>query len=56
MPCKDGRVHHEEQFYEINLNLEEMSFEDISYLERWWLLCSAERNHLCNFGRMHHEE
>ena len=28
----------------------------ISYLELWPNLCSAEQNHLCNFGRMHHEE
>ena len=33
-----------------------MSFKDISYLELWWPLCSAEQKHLCNFGRMHHEE
>ena len=33
-----------------------MSFKDISYLELWWPLCSVEPNHLCNFGRMHHEE
>ena len=33
-----------------------MSFKDISYLELWWPLCSAEHKHLCNFGRMHHEE
>ena len=33
-----------------------MHFKEISYLELWWPLCSAERNHLCNFGRRHHEE
>ena len=33
-----------------------MSFKDISYLDLWWPLCLAERNHLCNFGRRHHEE
>ena len=33
-----------------------MRFKDISYLELWRALCSAERNHLCNFGRRHHEE
>ena len=33
-----------------------MSFECISYLELWWPFCSAELNHLCNFGRRHHEE
>ena len=36
---------------------EEMSFKDISYLlELWQPLCSMERNHVCNFGRVHHEE
>ena len=33
-----------------------MLFKDISYLELWWPLCSAEWNHLCNFGRRPHEE
>ena len=28
----------------------------ISYLELWRPFCSAEWNHLCNFGRRHHEE
>ena len=28
-------------------------FKDISYLELW---CSVEQNHLCNFGKEHHEE
>ena len=27
-----------------------MPFKYISYLELWWPFCSAERNHLCNFG------
>ena len=27
-----------------------MSFEDISYLERWLPLCSAEPNHFSSFG------
>ena len=31
----------------------QMSFKDISYLERWHPLCSVERN---NFDRSHHEE
>ena len=35
---------------------EEMSFKDISYLELWWSLCSAEQNPLRNFGRGHYEE
>ena len=29
----------------------QMSFKDISYLELWRSFCSAECNHLCNFGR-----
>ena len=33
-----------------------MHFKDISYLELWQPFCSAERNHLCNFGRRHHED
>ena len=36
--------------------VQEMSFKDISYLELWQPLCSADWNHLCNFGRKHHEE
>ena len=35
---------------------EEKLFKDISYLELWQPFCSAERNHLCNFGRGYHEE
>ena len=33
-----------------------MSLKDISNLELWQPLCSVEQNHLCNFGRRHHEE
>ena len=33
-----------------------MSLKDISYLELWQPLCLVEGNHLCNFGRRHHEE
>ena len=33
---------------------EEMPFEDISYIEFWWLLYSAEPNPLCNLGKGHH--
>ena len=33
-----------------------MLFKVISYLEGWQSLCSAEQNHLCNFGRRHQEE
>ena len=32
-----------------------MLFKDISYLELWWPFSSVEQNHLCNFGRVHHE-
>ena len=35
---------------------EEMPFKGISYLELWLPFCSAERNHLCKFGRGHYEE
>ena len=35
---------------------EEMLFKDISYLELWQPFCSAEQNHLCNFGRGCYEE
>ena len=28
----------------------------ISYPALWQPLCSAEQNHLCHFGRVHHEE
>ena len=28
-----------------------MSFKDIYYLELWQPFCSAELNHLCNFGK-----
>ena len=33
-----------------------MLFKDISYLELCWPSCSAEQNHLCNFGRGHYGE
>ena len=33
-----------------------MPLKDISYLELWQHLRSFEWNHLCNFGRRHHEE
>ena len=35
---------------------EEMPFKGISYLELWQPFCSAEYNHLCNFGRGYQEE
>ena len=34
----------------------EMWFKDISYLDIWQLFCSAECNHLCNFGRGYFDE
>ena len=36
--------------------LQVMLFVDISYLQLWWPFCSAERNHLVNFGRGLYEE
>ena len=33
-----------------------MPFKGISYLDIWQPFCSAERNHLCNFGRGYPEE
>ena len=33
-----------------------MPFKGISYLELWQPFSSAERNHLCNFGRRYYEE
>ena len=35
---------------------EDMSLKDMSYLALWQPLCSVELNHLCNFGRRHHEK
>ena len=51
-----SRRHHEEQFCEIILNLDQWPFKGISYLELWQPFCSAEQNHLCNFGRRYYEE
>ena len=33
-----------------------MLFNDISYLELWQPICSAEPYYLCNFSREHHLE
>ena len=33
-----------------------MSFKENSILEIWQPVCSAEWNHLCNFGRVYQEE
>ena len=35
---------------------EELLFKGISYLDIWQPFCSAECNHLCNFGRGYYEE
>ena len=43
-------------YFEFGPVVQEMSFTDISYLELRKPLCSMESNHLCNFGRRHHEE
>ena len=40
----------------LNLVEEEMLFKGISYVELWLPLSSVERNNLCSFGRVHHEE
>ena len=34
----------------------EMSFKDIFYQELYQSICSADRNHLCNFCRRYHKE
>ena len=39
-----------------HLAAEKMLFEFFSYLGLWQPLCSIEQNHLCVFGRRHHEE
>ena len=53
-----GRGHYKEQFCEIILNFDQWFIcrLKISYLELWRPICSAERNHLSNFGRGYHEE
>ena len=33
-----------------------MSLKDISYLKLWQPIFLVEWNHLCNFGRRHHED
>ena len=49
-----GRRHHEEQFCEIILNLDQWfmsrcGLKNISYLELWRPFCSAEQNHFVQF-------
>ena len=51
-----GRMHHEEQFSEIILNLDlwfrrKCRLKLISYLELWQPFWSTECNHVCDFGR-----
>ena len=57
-PFVQGRRHPEEQFMRIYFEFGpavqlELLLKDIYYLE---LFCSAEQNHLCNSGRMHHQD
>ena len=33
-----------------------MLFKGISYMDNWQPFCSAECNHLCNFGRGYYEK
>ena len=50
-----GNIH--VNLYEIwTVVQEEISFKDISYIELLQPICLVDWNHLCNFGRMHHEE
>ena len=51
--CNFGRGHHEEQFCEIILNLDQ--WFNSCHLELWQPLCSIERYHIRNFGSGHHE-
>ena len=53
--CNFGRRHHEEQFCEtffvFGPEAQEMSLQDISYLELWRPLCSGKQNHLVRSDR-----
>ena len=53
-------MHHEEQFFEIILNLGQWFRRKyrlkVSYLDIWQPFCLAECNHLCKFGRGYYEE
>ena len=44
------------KYFEFGPVVQEMSFKYISYPELWRPFCSAEQNHLCNFGRGYQEE
>ena len=57
--CNFGRSHHEEQFCEIILNLNQCfrcRFKDNPYLELWRSFCSAVQNNWYKFGEGHYEE
>ena len=55
-----GKENYEDQFcdsFPLGPAVQEgMPLKDISYLELWQHLRSFKWNHLCNFGRKHHEE
>ena len=48
-----GNIH--VKFMEFGPVVQKM-FKYISYLELWQEFCSANQNHLLNFGRRYHEE
>ena len=58
--CNFRRRHHEEQFCEIILNLDQWfrrcHLKIIHSLELLRLFCSAEQGHLCNFGKAYSEK
>ena len=45
-----------EKILNLDKSIRRCPLKDISYLELWQPFCSAERNHLCNFGRGCYEE
>ena len=49
--------HNSVNYFELGLVVQEkMPLKGISYLELWQPFCSAEHNHLCNFGRGYYQE
>ena len=44
------------KYFEFTQVVQEMLFEDFSYLELWLLTCLAELSRLVNFGRGHYEK
>ena len=53
----EGIMKHSFNYFEYKpMVQEEMPFKDFSYLQLWRPFCLAEQNHLCKFGRGHHEE